>query len=76
MIYDISYKILIGSKSLRASLDKIPGFIRIFDGTKYLSLFGSKKYDAIYNRIRFFLSINSGITAIYFHCYAKIKVDS
>ena len=51
LIYDISYKTLIGSKPLRIRLNKINGFIRIYDGTKYLTLFGSEKYDAIYNRI-------------------------
>ena len=50
-IYDISYKTLIGSKSLRIRFDKINEFIRIYDGTIYLTLFGSEKYDAIYDRI-------------------------
>ena len=48
LIYDISYKILIGAKPLRTRFDKINGFIRIYDGTRYLVLFGSEKYDAIY----------------------------
>ena len=38
---------LIGSKCLRIRFDKIDGFIRIYDGTRYLTLFGTKKYDAI-----------------------------
>ena len=29
----------------------IDGFIRAYNGTKYLILFGPEKYDAIYNRI-------------------------
>ena len=33
LIYDISYKTLIGSKPLRIRFDKIDGFIRIYDGT-------------------------------------------
>ena len=52
LICDISYKTLIGPKPLRIRFDKIDGFIRIFDGTRYLVLFGSEKYDGIYNRIR------------------------
>ena len=48
MTFHISYKTLIGSKSLRIRFDKIDGFIRIYDGTRYLTLFGSEKYDAIY----------------------------
>ena len=43
MTYDISYKSLIGSKPLRIRFDKIEGFIRIYDGTRYLTLFGTEK---------------------------------
>ena len=58
-IYDISYKTFIGSKSLRIRLNKIDGSIRIYDGTRYLTLFGSglEKYDAIYVRIRYLISL-------------------
>ena len=43
LIYDISYKTLIGSKPLRIRFDKIDGIIRIYDRSKYLILFGTKK---------------------------------
>ena len=43
LIYDISYKTLIGSKPLRIRFDKIDGITRIHDGTIYLVLFGTKK---------------------------------
>ena len=33
LIYDISYKTLIGSKPLRIRFDKIDGIIRIYDGS-------------------------------------------
>ena len=36
--------------------------MRIYDGTRYLTMFGSKKYEAIYNRIRYLISLKSGIT--------------
>ena len=49
LIYDISYKTLIGAKLLRIRFDKINRYIRIYDGTRYLTLFGSENYDAIYN---------------------------
>ena len=35
LIYYISCKTLIGSKSLCIRFDKIDGFIRIYDGNKY-----------------------------------------
>ena len=76
MIYDISYKTLISPKPLRIRFDKIDGFIRIYDGTRHLLLFGSEKYNAIYNRIRYLISLKSSITHVFSHCYAKIKVDS
>ena len=62
LIYDISYKTLIGSKPLRIRFDKIDGFIRIYDGTRYLTLFGSEKYGTIYNRIRYLISLKSSMT--------------
>ena len=49
LIYDISYKILIGSKPLWIRFDKIDGVIRIYDRTRCLTLFSSEKYDAIYD---------------------------
>ena len=39
LIYGISYKTLIVSKPLRIRLDKIDGFIRIYNTTKYLTFF-------------------------------------
>ena len=76
LIYDISDKNLIGSKPLRIRFDKIGGFIKIYDGTKYLRLFGSEKYDAIYDRIRYLMSLKSSIIYIFSHYFVKIKFDS
>ena len=44
-VYDISYKTLIGAKPLRIRFDKVDGFIRIYDGTRYLVLFDPEKCD-------------------------------
>ena len=71
LVYNISYKSLIDSKPLHIKLD-----IRIYDGTRYLVLFGTKKYGYIYSRIIYLISVESGITDIISHNYAKIKVDS
>ena len=59
LVYIISYKSLIGYKSLRIRFDKVDGdgFIRLFDETRYLASFGNKKYDFIYDRIPFTISI-------------------
>ena len=56
--------------------DKTDGFIRIYDGITYLVLFGPENYDAIYNRIRYFISLKSSITYVFSHNYAQIKVYS
>ena len=74
MIYDISNKNLIGPKSLRIRFDKIDGFIRIYDGTRHLTLFDSEKYDAIYVKIRYLTSLKSGITYIFSYNIANVKL--
>ena len=76
MIYDTSYKTLLGPKHLRIKFDRIDEFIRIYDGTKYLVLLGPEKYVDIYNRIRYPVSLESCITYIFSHYFAKIKGDS
>ena len=52
------------------------GFIRVYEGTRYLVLFVTEKYDSIYDRIRYLISVRSGIACIIFHNYARIKVES
>ena len=67
---------MIDPKALRMRFYKMDGFIRIDDGTNYLALFDSEKYDAIYNRMRYIISLKSDITYIFSHNFAKIKIDS
>ena len=45
-----------GSKPLHIRFDEIDGSIKIYDRIRYLVLFGSGLYDAIYNRIRYLIS--------------------
>ena len=40
LIYDVLYKTLIGEKPLHITFNKVNGFIRDNNGTKYLKLFG------------------------------------
>ena len=65
-----------GAKPLRIRFDKIDGFITAYDGTRYLLLFGGEKYDFLYNRIRYFIGVKSGITYVNSHNYVKNKVNS
>ena len=76
MIYDISYKTLIDPKPLRIRFDKIDEFIRIYGGTRYLTVFGSEKYDAIYDTSKYLMSLKYSITYIFSHYVEKIKVNS
>ena len=39
-------------------------------------MFGSEKYDGIYDRIIYPISFKSSITYIFSHYFAKIKIDS
>ena len=71
-VYDILYKTLIGAKPLRIRFDKVDGFIRVYDGTRYLD----QKHDFINIKIRYFTGIKGRITYVFPHNYAKIKVDS
>ena len=52
LVYNISYKTLINAKPLSIRFDKVKGFIRVYNGTRYLVLLGSEKYHVIYNGIR------------------------
>ena len=61
---------------LRNGFDKIDGFIRIYDGTRYLRFFGSEKCDAIHGKIRYLISLKCSITQTFSHYFAKNKVDS
>ena len=76
MVYNISYKILSGSKSLRIRFDKIDEFIRVYDGTRYLVIFDPEKYEVIYSKIRYLISQKIAITYDISHNYARIKINS
>ena len=66
LIFDISCKTLIGSGPLQIRFDKIDGFIKICDGLKCLVLLDPENYDAICNKIRYFISLKSSIKYIFF----------
>ena len=76
LIYIILYKTLIGAKPLRISFDKVDRFIRFYDGTRHSVLFRGEKYDSIYNSFSYHIGVKSGITCVFSHNYAKIKVNS
>ena len=73
-VYNNSCKTLMGPKPLCIKLNKINGFIKGHDGTRYLVLFRAKKYDFIYIRSKYLIGVKSGITKAISHYYAKIKL--
>ena len=64
-----------GTKPLRVRFQKVDGFIKVFDGTRHLVLFGTERYDAIDDRIRHLISQKSGITYIIDHNFARIRIE-
>ena len=75
-ICDISYKAFMGAKPLRIRSNEIGGSIKNYDVIKYLALFGSKRCDAVYNKIRYLVSKESGIAYIISHSFERIRIDS
>ena len=65
-----------GAKPLRIWFDKIDGFIKIYDGIRYLVSFASEKYNAIYGRINYLISEKSRIKYRINHNFARINIDS
>ena len=45
LVQDISYKTLFGSKPLCIKFDEIDGFIKVYDGVRYLALLYTFHFD-------------------------------
>ena len=76
LVYNISHKTLFDAKLLCIIINKVEGIIRVYDGTRYLVIFGPEKHNAICNRTRYIREVESGIIYVFCHNYARIKVDS
>ena len=61
---------------MRIKFDKVDGFIKVYDGTRYLVLFGPERHDSLYDRIRYLISQKSGITYSIDHNFARIRINS
>ena len=64
-----------GRKSLRIRFNKINGFIKSYEGIRYLILYNYKRYNAIYDKMKYLLSEKSGITHSINHNFARIRTD-
>ena len=75
LIYGIScHSTFMGSIPFGIGFDEIDGFIKIYDGIRYLVLF-SYLYDEICNRIKYLTSEKSGIADSIDSNFAKIRID-
>ena len=72
LVYNISYKTLMDTKPMYIRFNKMDGFTRVYAGTRYLVLFGGKKCDSIYNRIRSFVGVISGLTYVISHNWENL----
>ena len=55
LVYKVSHKNLNGSKFRRIRFSNTDIFFRVYDGIRYLVLFGSEKHDFVYKRILYVL---------------------
>ena len=76
LFYNISYKVFHVTNPLGTRFDKVGGFIRVYDGTRYLVLFVHENYDLICNRIKCLIGEKNGTTYVIYHIYAKTELDS
>ena len=65
-----------GAKPLCIWFEKIDGFIKIYDGIRYVILFVPEKYNAIYGRINYLISEKGGITYNITHTFPRIIIYS
>lgn len=59
---------------MHIGFDKGNEFIRIYGGISYLVLLGPENYYAIYDKIRYLISQENGITYIISHNLERIKI--
>ena len=58
---------------MRIRFDKVNGFIRVYDGTRYLTLFELRKYCVIFNRIRYLIGVKSGIKYVILYDFIRFS---
>ena len=75
LIYDNSHKIFMGSKPLRIWFDKIEGFIKIYDGIRYLVILDHSWFDEICDINKYLMSEKNSITDSINCNVARIRID-
>ena len=62
--------------TLRIRFDKIDGFIKTYNGIRYLALFGHTQYDEICDRVKYLINKKGSMTDSINHNFASIRTDS
>ena len=65
-----------GPKPLRIRFNKVDASINVYDGTRYLVLFGPERNDVIYDKIIYLISQEGGTTYSIDHNFARIRIGS
>ena len=73
LTHDISYKTFVSAKPLRITFDKVDEIIKIYNGTRYLTLFGPIIYNAIYDRINYLIRKKSDAKHIIIHNFERMR---
>ena len=66
---------MIGAKPFHISLNKVHGFIGVYNGTRYLVLLDLERYAAIFNTHKYLVGVRSGIKYVFSYNYARIVVE-
>ena len=76
LYYDVVYQTPYGANPLYIIFDKVYGYIRKYDKTRYLALFCfNEKYEIIFDRINYLIIFKSDISDVNFHKYREIKIN-
>ena len=76
-IYDISYNTFMDSIPLHIRFDKEDWFFKIYDGIKYLLIFGHCWFDEICDRMKYYSkNLKSCITDSINHHFVTIRIGS
>ena len=75
LTHNVSCKTFMGAKPLCISFDKVDGIMKIYNGTRYLELFGLRIHNAIHDRINCLVSQKNDAKCIISHNFAKSELS-
>ena len=77
LIYDVAYKTSYGAKPLHTDFEKVNGYIIKYNKIRYLTSYHSnKKMKEFLIELRYLIMLQSNISDVYSHKYAKFEIGS